>query len=572
MLYSSLCLAYVGLAGLVQEAAAKDWEGQPYHWLFSQPLPIPEVKKATRQVNNPVTNKPINYYEIDIKAFEKNIYPGQKPTQMTGYDGMSPGPTFIVEKGEESVVRFTNKAENESAIHLHGSYSRSPWDGWAEDVIKTNEYKDYYWPNSQSARVSWYHDHAMNNTAHNVYFGQAGIYIVHDKEEDKLNLPSGYGKFDIPLLLEAKQYGEDGTLLSPGVKHDSLYGDVVHVNGQPWPYLHVEPRKYRFRLLNAAVSRSFILYLRDAGGANVTFQAVAGDAGLFPAPVTTPYIGLSMAERYDIIVDFSPFANQNLTLRNREGVGSDDDYKETVNVIRFIVGDKCDEEDKSVVPETLAPPLDLPKSSGELAHSFKFARTNNTWTINGIGFSNVNNRVLANVPRGTVEIWELENNSGGWTHPVHVHLIDFRVISRTGGRNRGVLPYEAAGLKDVVWLDANETVRVEAWYAPWDGEYMFHCHNLVHEDREMMAAFNVTSLKDLGYEETSFSDPMEARWRAVPVATGDYEAQAVTDKIETMARLQPYNNVKTVEEKLREYWDKHGKSPKMRRGMRFRGN
>jgi FtsP/CotA-like multicopper oxidase with cupredoxin domain len=128
-----------------------------------------------------VTNKPINYYEIDIKAFEKNIYPGQKPTQMTGYDGMSPGPTFIVEKGEESVVRFTNKAENESAIHLHGSYSvrlpsggpcctyltnilqRSPWDGWAEDVIKTNEYKDYYWPNSQSARVSWYHDHAMNN-------------------------------------------------------------------------------------------------------------------------------------------------------------------------------------------------------------------------------------------------------------------------------------------------------------------------------------------------------------------------------------------------------------------------
>jgi multicopper oxidase len=70
-----------------------------------------------------VTNKPINYYEIDIKAFEKNIYPGQKPTQMTGYDGMSPGPTFIVEKGEESVVRFTNKAENESAIHLHGSYS-----------------------------------------------------------------------------------------------------------------------------------------------------------------------------------------------------------------------------------------------------------------------------------------------------------------------------------------------------------------------------------------------------------------------------------------------------------------
>lgn len=140
-----------------------------------------------------MTRKPIDYYEIDILPFQKQIYPGKRAASMVGYDGISPGPTFIIEKGRETVVRFTNKARNDSSIHLHGSYSvsiqspisralthtsqRAPWDGWAEDKIAPGQYKDYYWPNSQSARYSWYHDHAIDHVLSDSLPGVPGQWI-----------------------------------------------------------------------------------------------------------------------------------------------------------------------------------------------------------------------------------------------------------------------------------------------------------------------------------------------------------------------------------------------------------
>lgn len=124
-------------------------------------------------------------------------------------------------------------------------------------------------------------------TAENTYAGQAGLYIVTDPEEDALNLPSGYGVYDIPLVLNSKQYNADGTLSSLQGEIVSLWGDVIHVNDQPWPFLHVEPRKYRFRVLNAAVSRSFALYFVDTTNINspIPFQIIASDSGLLERPV-----------------------------------------------------------------------------------------------------------------------------------------------------------------------------------------------------------------------------------------------------------------------------------------------
>jgi bilirubin oxidase len=119
--------------------------------------------------------------------------------------------------------------------------------------------------------------------------GQAGAYIIHDPAEDALNLPSGYGTYDIPLILSSKQYNADGTLHSTDGETDSLWGDVIHVNGQPWPYLNVEPRKYRFRFLNAAISRSFALYFAKSTATSnkLPFQVIASDAGLLTEPVST---------------------------------------------------------------------------------------------------------------------------------------------------------------------------------------------------------------------------------------------------------------------------------------------
>lgn len=144
--------------------------------------------------------------------------------------------------------------------------------------------------------------------------------------------------------------------------------------------------------------------------------------------------------------------------------------------MRFIVSSTA-VTDPSVVPATLrSVPFPTSNTPDVIDHHFRFHRSNSQWMINNEVFADAANRVLADVPRGTVEIWELENSSDGWTHPVHVHLVDFRVLERRG--NRAVMPYEEKGLKDVVWLGKGETVVVEAHYAPWDGVYMFHCHNL----------------------------------------------------------------------------------------------
>jgi bilirubin oxidase len=149
-------------------------------------------------------------------------------------------------------------------------------------------------------------------------------------------------------------------------------------------------------------------------------------------------------------------------------------------------------------------------------HEFVFERQNGQWLINGVGFEDIPNRILAKPPQGGVERWRLVNKAGGWSHPIHIHLIDFKVVSRIGGR-AAVQEYESAALKDVVYLGENEEVEVIANYQPWGmctildfahsttdvaegGVYMFHCHNLVHEDHDMMGAFNVT-----GYASYSIS-------------------------------------------------------------------
>ncbi|KAF9736287.1 hypothetical protein PMIN06_008278 [Paraphaeosphaeria minitans] len=533
-------------------AGDKDWLSPVYNEIFQNELPIPPTKESKYSYYNSTTNRYIDYYEIDIKPFEHQVYKGLKPAQLVGYDGISPGPTFRMEKGREAIVRFVNHGENDVSVHLHGSYSRAPFDGWAEDVTSKNQYKDYYYPNRQAARTLWYHDHAVHQTAENAYYGMAGFYILHDPEEDKLNLPAG--DYDLPLALAAKQYNSDGTLFSPAEEEDSLYGDVIHVNGQPWPYRRVEPRKYRLRFLDTSISRAFKLTFEDSKSKRIPFNVIASDAGLLTKPVQSDNLEISMAERWEVVIDFSQCKGQNVTLKNARDVQADEDYNSTDKVMQFVVGDtvSSSQGNGNLLGSLRTVPLPLTKNGVD--RNFRFERRGGEWTVNGVTFADVNNRILAKPPRGAIEVWELENRSGGWSHPVHIHLIDFQIISRTG--KRPVLSYEKEALKDVVLLGTSETVRVIARYAPWDGVYMFHCHNLIHEDHDMMAAFNVTSLADFGYPETTkFIDPMEERWRSKD--EGDRSAftdQAIKDRCHEFYMLDAYDKVDDVEAALESYY------------------
>ena len=196
-----------------------------------------------------------------------------------------------------------------------------------------------------------------------------------------MNDPAGanglpIGKYDIPLALAAKQYQSNGDLFSPANERFSLYGDVIHVNGQPWPYFEVEPRRYRLRFLDTSISRAFNMYFEDDENTNtkLPFQVVGSDAGLLSRPVTSTSLEIAMAERWEIVFDFTDFANKNITLRNNRRVQRDEDYAGTDRVMRFVVGDTVsDSTNNGAVPNPLAN-LDLPPTKTTVDRYFRFGR------------------------------------------------------------------------------------------------------------------------------------------------------------------------------------------------------
>ncbi|KAI5779051.1 Cupredoxin [Geopyxis carbonaria] len=516
----------------------------PYNHEFSQPLPIPPTKQKLTTYTDYNSGIEIDFYEVKIQQFTKNLFPGLGDATLIGYDGMAPGPTFRVKKGRETVV------------------SRAPFDGWAADTIAPGQYKDYYYPNKQSARTLWYHDHAQGLTAMNAYAGQAGFYIIEDDDlEEKLDLPRG--DYDIPLMVQSRFYTAEGNISDISTQFISVYGDTYSVNGQILPYLEVEPRKYRFRIVNAAASRTFNFTLTDNSTATpqlVPMYVVGSDAGFMSKPVETLSLVTGMAERWEVVIDFASYSGKNLTLASwtNSTVFIDHTFVGTGNVMQFRVGSNyvTSEAGNGDLPAALVS-LNLPTNHDTIDQMFLFGRIGNAWVINGRRFADPANRILRNVPRGVTEKWLLRG-SNGWSHPVHIHLVDFQILSRTNratsttGRNY-VSPYEAAALKDVATVGTGENVTVLAKYAPFDGVYMFHCHNLVHEDHDMMAAFNVTSLPDFGYpEKTRFLDPMQKEFRAKEYTGSDLNT--IEDEIlPAFAKLKAYKNVHRIEAALDRY-------------------
>jgi FtsP/CotA-like multicopper oxidase with cupredoxin domain len=364
-----------------------------------------------------VDGRTTDFYTLTIESFDAQIYPELGPAHLTGYNGMSPGPTFVVERGHETVVRALNKGSLSSALHLHGSATQAVWDGWAEDQIQVGQWKDYYYPNYESGRAMWYHDHAHGHTSTNAYFGQTGGYIIHDSAEDSLGLPSG--NYDVPLAITDKIYQSNGDLKSPAGNTIDFLGDIIHVNDQPWPFMAVEPRKYRFRIYDMSLSRPYDIYFEDPAAYMMNFQVIASDSGLFGSPVTTSDVLISMGERYEVVVDFSAYAGQNITMKNKLQISVVDEFQNTDKVMMFVVGTTVsDSSNNGPVPSTLNSAIAWPRPRDTVDHTFSFQQGGEAqWTINGIDFEDVNNRILAKPAQGAVELWELRHTGGQTVHP-----------------------------------------------------------------------------------------------------------------------------------------------------------
>jgi len=221
-------------------------------------------------------------------------------------------------------------------------------------------------------------------------------------------------------MLAGKQFLPSGKLLSPEAERVSLYGDVITVNAQPWPYFNVEPRKYKFRILDASISRSFNLYLvADSDPkTKIPFTVVGADAGYLDHPVITTNLIIAMAERYEIVIDFDKYKNSNLTLMNEYNFQTNDDYPATNKVMKFVVGeDVTDSDNNGHIKEHLSD-LAIPEQHPKVDYTFEFGRKNGEWLINGVGFEDAKNRILAYPKRGQVSRWRLINKSGGMQSPI----------------------------------------------------------------------------------------------------------------------------------------------------------
>ena len=304
------------------------------------------------------------------------------------------------------------------------------------------------------------------------------------------------------------------------------FGDVILVNGVPWPNMQVEPRQYRFRMLDVAASRSFELSLSVKGSSTkLPLTVVATDGGIMEIARATTSLRVGMAERYEVVIDFAGLAGRTLLLRN-QSPENNIDFATTGTVMQFQVGATVsDTANNATVPGKRLlpkppPAMALTATPTTPRRSLEFKRENGEWTVNGKTWNDVIasgfTAALASPKLDAVEVWTLANPRGGWFHPVHIHLINFQILSRTGGRNK-VFDYER-GPKDVVYLGENETATVIARFGPQPGRYMLHCHNLVHEDHDMMHQFWVRPPDGFDPMGTRAGEP--ARGRLAEPAAG----------------------------------------------------
>src|SRR4051794_29560561 len=493
-----------GAAGATDDKAPGD---PPKVAHFAQPLKIPPVLGPTSSAGG------VDTYDLVQKPATAQILPKPfPPTPIFGFNGMYPGPTIRqLRSGNRTVVRNRNGLPpgHPYSTHLHGSPSQPFYDGHPDDLTAVAKTKTYRYPNDEEARTLWYHDHAIHQTADHVYRGLAGFFLQQPSapETAKFNLgalPSG--KYDVPLLVADIQYNPQGRVFFDDEGHDSLFGNVVLVNGVAWPYMAVDPAKYRFRILVASASRGFDFTLSNG----MPIVVIATDAGLMRNPVAVQRLRQGMPERYELVLGFSGLtAGARVALQN---AAADDERRD---VMQVVVG--SDVGPARALPEEPNEPdaTRFPAASAVVrTRNFRFERSGGLWVINGLPWDE---RVIATPKAGTTERWIFENKSGGWFHPIHVHLVDFLITSRNGGAAE---PYEN-GLKDVAYVGPNERLELLMTFRPAPrvdpdrpvlGKYVMHCHNLIHEDHDMMTELDVQAGAAAVHARREMAPSMMVQW------------------------------------------------------------
>ncbi len=337
-------------AGAVRSLAPRNTP-VPYAGVFVRP---PELKPYEVGVDDA---GPFAKFAITAQLGQARILPGLSTT-VAGYNGIFPGPTIRASQGTRAEVRIRNALPVTGLVypqaidistHLHGSPSLPQYDGYANDITVPGFVKNYHYPNDDRASTLWYHDHRHLVTAQNVYSGMAAFYPISDPFE-RAQLPQG--EFDVPLMISDALFNADGSLAFDVDGDKGLWGDIILVNGVPWPTMRVKPRIYRFRVLVGSIGRSYRPTLSNGDPVYI----VGTDDGMVPVVQAVPSWRQGTAERYEILIDFRKFkVGQSVDLLNLSNKNNID-FANTDKIMRFeVVTDSGPASTITSIPTQLDP-------------------------------------------------------------------------------------------------------------------------------------------------------------------------------------------------------------------------
>jgi len=515
--------AFGGPVGSVHHGVAPEWFSHPADW----------------------DRFPTQYYQLYYTTGSYRFLPSSMRIPATNFWGYAGGgangtmfpvglpPLFRSRIGQPALVRVINALPEEMSLHMHGGHWPAHPDGHPDFLILPGKGRDYYYPNvlprknggnesgsafdtTESPSTMWYHDHAIHLTAAHVARGLGGgvNLCLDDLETDLIRsgvLPGIRGTsdvgpeyrnpYDLPLVIRDDIFDTKGQLNYTSNGHNGYLGNVARVNGLAYPYMQVEARKYRFRVLNASNARVWRLRLSN----NAPYLRIGKDAWLFPKPQQTQSILLAIATRADIVVDFSKYRpGTEIYLENilhQEDPRGPDGKLEDENVttaptapdwrhriLKFVVVPRDNRfPDASInLTSSLRPHETPPANLVTARRRFRFERKNGMWAINGAFYEpNIANAFM---PENAVEEWTLHNGSGGWWHPIHIHLESHTQVADL--RTRKPIPYHDSFKTDTTTLGPNSEIVVRMRFRTFRGPFVFHCHNVEHEDMDMMFQFD----------------------------------------------------------------------------------
>ncbi|MBI2289065.1 MAG: multicopper oxidase domain-containing protein [Betaproteobacteria bacterium] len=452
-------------------------------------------------------------------------------------------PTLLARPGDQINLRMVNRLKQPTIIHWHGMTNDERNDGAGMYQVAPGKNFDYAFTVRDRAANYWYHPHPHEIAGEQAYRGLAGLLIVKDDDDDKLShaLDLATGVTDIPLVIQDRSFNFEGKLeykLPRDQLSAGFLGEEILVNLSARPYFDAARRVYRFRILNGSNARGYRLAFAQ-GSRPIEYYLIGTDGGLLEQPQKVRETFIGAAQRLDVLLDlreasgsepvflkslaFDPMHNESVdeksgkpaagamqgmsAMQGMQSGGADPHAAHTggglmdgMEMPLLQINIRSSPEYKRNIPSQLSRLPKLAAAAGEprrltLGHDGK-----GNWNINGWRFNMHETPVT--VRRGTREIWLLQNNRASMPHPMHIHGFQFRVLERRDSpaqvkalatRQNGLLPQDF-GLLDTVLVWPGESVRIALDFShPFEGDqtYMFHCHNLEHEDTGMMIGYKV---------------------------------------------------------------------------------